>query len=108
MSTVLKLRLVRLLFLASFFGAVFSAGCAAAQTTAEATKIAALLPADAQAVIERLARSANEAVKSEDVLAAFKTQGIDALGSGPEEFSTYVKSEVEKWAKVVRAAGVKR
>ena len=54
MSTVLKLRLVRLLFLASFFGAVFSAGCAAAQTTAEATKIAALLPADAQAVIERL------------------------------------------------------
>jgi tripartite-type tricarboxylate transporter receptor subunit TctC len=61
-----------------------------------------------KAVIDKLARSANEAVKSEGVLAAFKTQGIDVLGSGSEEFSAYVKSEIEKWANVVRAAGMKR
>jgi len=60
-----------------------------------------------KAVIDVLARAANEAVKSEDVLAAFKPQGIDALGGSPEEFSTYVKSEVEKWGKVVRDAGIK-
>jgi tripartite-type tricarboxylate transporter receptor subunit TctC len=61
-----------------------------------------------KSVIDKLERSANDAVKSEDVLAAFKNQGIDALGIGSEEFSAYVKSEIEKWAKVVRAAGVKR
>jgi tripartite-type tricarboxylate transporter receptor subunit TctC len=61
-----------------------------------------------KSVIEMLERSANDAVKSEDVLAAFRNQGIDALGIGSEEFSAYVKSEIEKWAKVVRAAGVKR
>jgi tripartite-type tricarboxylate transporter receptor subunit TctC len=61
-----------------------------------------------KSVIDKLERSANDAVKSEDVLAAFRNQGIDALGIGSEEFSAYVKSEIEKWAKVVRAAGVKR
>jgi tripartite-type tricarboxylate transporter receptor subunit TctC len=61
-----------------------------------------------KSVIDKLERSANDAVKSEDVLAAFRNQGIDALGIGSEEFSTFVKSEIEKWAKVVRAAGVKR
>jgi tripartite-type tricarboxylate transporter receptor subunit TctC len=61
-----------------------------------------------KAVIDALARSANEAVKSEDVLAAFKPQGIDVIGSSPEEFSTYVKAEIDKWANVVRAAGLKR
>ena len=61
-----------------------------------------------KSVIDNLERSANDAVKSEDVLAAFRNQGIDALGIGSEEFSAYVKSEIEKWAKVVRAAGVKR
>jgi tripartite-type tricarboxylate transporter receptor subunit TctC len=59
-------------------------------------------------VIDRLAQAANEAIRSEEVLAAFKTQGIDPLGSTPEAFAAYVKSEIEKWAKVVQAAGIKR
>jgi tripartite-type tricarboxylate transporter receptor subunit TctC len=61
-----------------------------------------------KAVIERLSRSANAAIQSAEVRAAFATQGIDPLGSTPEEFATYVKSEIDKWAKVVEAAGVKR
>ena len=61
-----------------------------------------------KAVIDKLVLAANEAVKSEDVLTAFKTQGIEPLGSSSEEFSAYVKSEVDKWGKVVRAAGVRR
>ena len=61
-----------------------------------------------QAIIDRLSRSANEALRFEDVQRAFKSQGIDALGGTPEEFAVYIKSEIDKWAHVVQAAGIKR
>ncbi|NJD87127.1 MAG: tripartite tricarboxylate transporter substrate binding protein [Betaproteobacteria bacterium] len=32
-------------------------------------------------------------------------QGVDPVGSTPDEFAAYIKSETEKWAKVVRMAG---
>jgi tripartite-type tricarboxylate transporter receptor subunit TctC len=32
--------------------------------------------------------------------------GADPVGNTPEEFSALVKSEVVKWAKVVKAAGL--
>jgi tripartite-type tricarboxylate transporter receptor subunit TctC len=34
-------------------------------------------------------------------------QGVDPVGSTPDEFAAYIKSETEKWAKVVRMAGAK-
>jgi tripartite-type tricarboxylate transporter receptor subunit TctC len=61
-----------------------------------------------QAIIDRLSRSANEALRHEDVRRAFKSQGIDALGGTPQEFAVYIKSEIDKWARVVEAAGIKR
>ena len=32
-------------------------------------------------------------------------QGVDPVGSTPDEFAAYIKSETEKWAKVVKMAG---
>jgi tripartite-type tricarboxylate transporter receptor subunit TctC len=61
-----------------------------------------------QAIIDLLSRSANEALRHEDVQRSFKSQGIDALGGTPEEFAVYIKSEIDKWARVVKAAGIKR
>jgi tripartite-type tricarboxylate transporter receptor subunit TctC len=61
-----------------------------------------------KAIVDRLAQVANEALKADDVRTAFKSQGIDAIGSTPEEFAVYVRSEIDKWAKVVNAAGLKR
>src|ERR1035437_4541231 len=52
-----------------------------------------------QAKIDRLSRSANEALRHEDVRRAFKSQGIDALGGTPQEFAVYIKSEIAKWAR---------
>jgi tripartite-type tricarboxylate transporter receptor subunit TctC len=34
-------------------------------------------------------------------------QGGIASGNSPEEFSTFIKSETEKWAKVAKAAKVR-
>lgn len=61
-----------------------------------------------RAVIEKLSRAATEAVRSEAVRTAFTPQGIDAIGGTPDEFSLFVNSEIDKWAKVVHAAGLKR
>jgi tripartite-type tricarboxylate transporter receptor subunit TctC len=33
--------------------------------------------------------------------------GIDPVGTTQEEFTAYVKSEVEKWARVIKASGAK-
>jgi tripartite-type tricarboxylate transporter receptor subunit TctC len=59
-------------------------------------------------IIEKLSRAANEAVKSEDVIKALSAQGIATVGGTPEEMATFIRSEIDKWAKVIIAAGLKK
>src|SRR5262252_5923339 len=59
-------------------------------------------------VIERLARATNEAAKSPDVVAALRPQGFDMESGGPEEFAAFIRNDLEKWARVAAAAGLKR
>ena len=59
-------------------------------------------------VIDKLARVANEAIKSDDVRTALRTAGLDPLGSTPDEFARYIVSEVQKGAAVVQATGLKK
>jgi len=48
--------------------------------------------------------AALHAPKVRDVLAS---SGADAAGGSPDDLARFVRSEVEKWGKVVRAAGIK-
>lgn len=59
-------------------------------------------------IIDRLSQAANEAVKSEDVIKAFELNGIAAVGGTPEQMAGFIRSEIDKWAKVVVAAGLKK
>ena len=34
-------------------------------------------------------------------------QGVEPSPNTPDEFAAYLKSEITKWAKIIRAAGVK-
>jgi len=34
-------------------------------------------------------------------------EGADVIGSTPDELAAYMKSETEKWARVVKTAGIK-
>jgi tripartite-type tricarboxylate transporter receptor subunit TctC len=45
------------------------------------------------------------ALKAPDVRDRVLKQGFDIVGSTPAEFGAYVKAEIPKWAKVVKAAG---
>jgi tripartite-type tricarboxylate transporter receptor subunit TctC len=42
-----------------------------------------------------------------DVRERFQSQGVEPVGSTPEQFGEHIKSQMVKWGKVVRDAGVK-
>ncbi len=42
-----------------------------------------------------------------DVKSRVEALGFDIIASSPAEFTAQVKVEVEKWTKVVKAAGIK-
>jgi tripartite-type tricarboxylate transporter receptor subunit TctC len=59
------------------------------------------------AVIDRLAAASNKAVKSPDIRERILADGAEPIGSSPAAFQKHLAAEIAKWAKVVKAAGVK-
>jgi tripartite-type tricarboxylate transporter receptor subunit TctC len=47
------------------------------------------------------------ALKVPELRAKLVQQGADPVGSTPEEFAAYMRTETAKWAKVVKASGAK-
>jgi tripartite-type tricarboxylate transporter receptor subunit TctC len=65
-----------------------------------------LAPAGAPgAIINKLNRDIVTLLGLPEVKEQFKKQGADAAPSTPEEFGAYIRSEIPKWAKVVKASG---
>jgi len=42
-----------------------------------------------------------------DVRARLAALGFEPIGSTPKAFAERIRSEIDKWAKVIRAAGIK-
>jgi tripartite-type tricarboxylate transporter receptor subunit TctC len=42
-----------------------------------------------------------------DVKERLTTLGFDSIASSPEEFGARIRTDTEKWAKVIRAANIK-
>jgi tripartite-type tricarboxylate transporter receptor subunit TctC len=59
-----------------------------------------------QDIITRIHAEAVKALKSKDLLDKLATDGAEPVGSTPEEFAAHIKDELEKWAKVAKAAGI--
>jgi len=59
------------------------------------------------AVIERLNAEAVKALRASDVAGKLSSQGAEPAPGSPAEFSAFIRREIEKWAKVVKAAGMK-
>ena len=60
------------------------------------------------AVVERLTRAANEALKNEDLIKALQAQSVTALGNTSSQFKDYIEVERIRWATVIMAAGLKK
>jgi tripartite-type tricarboxylate transporter receptor subunit TctC len=60
-------------------------------------------PAD---VVARLNAELNKALSAPDVKAKLAVQGADPLGSSPAEYGLYIRSEIDRFANVIRQSGV--
>jgi tripartite-type tricarboxylate transporter receptor subunit TctC len=57
-------------------------------------------------ILDVLARTANQALSTEEVRNALSGQGIDPSGGGPAEFSRFIAADIAKWTNVVQSAGL--
>jgi tripartite-type tricarboxylate transporter receptor subunit TctC len=58
-------------------------------------------------ILDRLHQEITRAVRAPDMKERLNSLGLDVVASTPEEFGAYMKSETEKWAKVIKTMGIK-
>lgn len=58
-------------------------------------------------ILRRLSAEIIKAVEDPAARERLLTQGIDVAGNTPEQFRAYIAAETDKWAKVIKFAGVK-
>jgi tripartite-type tricarboxylate transporter receptor subunit TctC len=58
-------------------------------------------------VVLRLNAEAKRALAVPEINERLIAQGVDPVGNSPEEFAAYVRTEIIKWAKVIKASGAK-
>jgi tripartite-type tricarboxylate transporter receptor subunit TctC len=58
-------------------------------------------------LVDRLNGDIVRALKEPDTVKLFREQGVDVIGSTPAAFSQLLQSEVPKWTKVIKDAGIK-
>ena len=58
-------------------------------------------------IVDRLVSELHKAVASPELQKRFASSGIDTASSTPEEFGTFIQAEMTRFAKVIKAAGIK-
>jgi tripartite-type tricarboxylate transporter receptor subunit TctC len=56
--------------------------------------------------VAKLNQAINEAFKLDDVRTRLTGAGIDLQSGTPERFADVIRSEVDKWGRVVKEAGI--
>ena len=60
-----------------------------------------------QAIVNKLSAEIARIVQLPDVAQRFQLDGAEAVGSTPTAFAAFLKTEMQKWSKVIRDAGIK-
>jgi tripartite-type tricarboxylate transporter receptor subunit TctC len=60
-----------------------------------------------QPIVERLNREANQALRVPDMESLLGTDGVSPAGGSPEQFLSTIKLDIDRWARVVKQAGVR-
>jgi tripartite-type tricarboxylate transporter receptor subunit TctC len=58
-------------------------------------------------IVAKLHEGVSGAIVQPDVRDRMLTGGLEPLGNPPDEFAAYLRAEVAKWSKVIRAAGIR-
>ena len=59
------------------------------------------------AVIAKISADAQKVIASDEVQQALRKRGLDPATNTPAEFAAFVRSDLAKWARIVKDAGVK-
>src|SRR5205085_3637025 len=60
-----------------------------------------------QAIVSRLNAEITAALNDEHIKASMRNLGVEPAPTKPEAFEAYIRSETEKWAKVIRTANIR-
>jgi tripartite-type tricarboxylate transporter receptor subunit TctC len=64
-------------------------------------------PADLpKPVVDKLSAATNAALKDPILLKELQSQGLNAAGGRPDDFARFIKSESERWGKVIKSMDV--
>ena len=61
---------------------------------------------DIDHILARLNVEVDKAIKSADMQQKFVNEGIEPMGGTPEFFTKFMRSEIDKYAKVIKLAGI--
>jgi tripartite-type tricarboxylate transporter receptor subunit TctC len=59
------------------------------------------------AIIARLSAETQKALKDPEITKLFDAMGFETGGGSPEDFARFIRSEMQKWEKVIRAANIR-
>ena len=60
-----------------------------------------------RAVVEKLGAAAARAARTPEMKTVLALEGAEPIGNSPDEFAVQVRTEIDRWAKLVAATGIK-
>ncbi len=58
-------------------------------------------------IVRSMSADINKALQSSDLAARMEQAGMEPSGTTPEQFDGFIRTEIEKWTKVVKEAGIR-
>jgi tripartite-type tricarboxylate transporter receptor subunit TctC len=58
-------------------------------------------------IVNKMSADINKALQSPDLAARMAQFELEPAGTTPEQFDAFIRTEIDKWGKVVKAAGIR-